>query len=167
MSSPKSEHQHDPGSHDSRVVVSRVIDAPAGDIFNLLTNPAKHREFDGSGFLRSEDRSFRISKVGDVFTMNMEGDHMGGEYQTDNHVTAYDENKMVGWKTAPAGTEPPGWEWLWELSAQGPAATEVTLTYDWAKVTDKELLKKVSFPLVSKDQLEHSLGLLAGAVVKS
>ncbi|OMH32451.1 SRPBCC family protein [Tersicoccus sp. Bi-70] len=167
MANHTSEHAHDPGHHDSRVVVSRVIDAPAGDIFNLLTNPAKHREFDGSGFLRSEDRSFRISKVGDVFTMNMEGDHMGGEYQTDNHVTAYDENKMVGWKTAPAGTEPPGWEWLWELAAQGADATEVTLTYDWGKVTDKELLKKVSFPLVSKDQLEHSLGLLAGAVVKS
>ncbi|OMH24832.1 polyketide cyclase [Tersicoccus phoenicis] len=167
MARHTSEHDHDPGTHEARIVVSRVIDAPAGDLFDLLTNPARHREFDGSGFVRSEDRSFRISRVGDVFTMNMEGAHMGGEYQTDNHVTAYEQNKMVGWKTAPAGTEPPGWEWLWELQAQGSGATEVTLTYDWGKVTDKELLKKVSFPLVSKDQLEQSLGLLAGAVAAS
>jgi len=88
---------------------------------------------------------------------------MGGEYQTDNIVSAYDENKMLGWKTAPAGTEPPGWEWLWELRAGGSDATTVTLTYDWTKVSDPELLKKVRFPLVSKAQLEDSLANLASA----
>ena len=49
---------------------------------------------------------------------------------------------MLGWKTAPAGTEPPGWEWLWELRAEGSDATTVTLTYDWTDVSDPELLKK-------------------------
>ena len=47
------------------------------------------------------------------------GDHMGGEYQTDNFVSAFDADKMIGWRTAPAGTEPPGWEWLWELKPEG------------------------------------------------
>ncbi|MEO9150990.1 MAG: polyketide cyclase, partial [Lapillicoccus sp.] len=42
--------------------------------------------------------------------------------------------------------------------------TEVTLTYDWSAVTDKELLSKLTFPLVTKDQLEDSLGNLASAV---
>ena len=70
----------------------------------------------------------------------MSGDHMGGDYQTDNHVTGFDDNKMVGWKTAPAGQEPPGWEWLWELKADGADTTEVTLTYDWTHVTDADLL---------------------------
>ena len=74
-----------------------------------------------------------------------------------------DKNTLVSWKTAPAGTEPPGWEWVWELDAQGPDSTDVTLTYDWEKVTDKDLLSKVHFPLVSKDQLETSLGNLAAA----
>jgi hypothetical protein len=62
--------------------------------------------------------------------MNMTGDHMGGEYQTDNVVSAYDPNKMLGWRTAPAGQEPPGWEWLWELEAQGGDSTAVRLTND-------------------------------------
>jgi hypothetical protein len=53
---------------------------------------------------------------------------------------------------------------VWELSPQGSDATEVTLTYDWGQVTDKELLRKVSFPLVSEEQLEHSLGNLASTV---
>ena len=81
--------------------------------------------------------------------MNMSGDHMGGDYQTDNVVSAYDENKMIGWKTAPAGTEPPGWEWLWEFKRTA-ATTTVTITYDWSKVTDQDLLQKVGFPLVAE-----------------
>ena len=76
----------------------------------------------------------------------MTGDQMGGDYQTDNHVTGYDENPALAWQTAAVGTEPPGWEWTWELKPQGPDATEVTLTYDWSKVTDKAILEKVTFP---------------------
>lgn len=151
-------------ANEQKITVQRTIDAPAKDVFEVLTNPERHAELDGSGFVRSDDKSDRIQAVGDVFTMNMTGDHMGGEYQTDNHVTAFDPNKMVGWKTAPAGTEPPGWEWLWELEPQGADSTLVTHTYDWSGVTDKALLDKISFPLVTQDQLEETLGRLAAAV---
>ena len=95
--------------------------------------------------------------------MNMQGSHMGGEYKTDNHVSGYAKDKLLAWKTAPAGTEPPGWEWLWELEAQGPGETLVRHTYDWSKVTDKKLLEKVKFPLVTKEQLDDTLGRLASA----
>ena len=152
---------------DTKQTVSRVIDASAKDIFDFLTLPANHARFDGSEMVRSDEKTQRIQKVGDVFTMNMHAEHMGGDYQTDNHVVAYDENKLVGWQTAPAGTEPKGWEWVYELTPEGPNATQVQLTYDWSKVTDKELLKKVSFPLISEEQLEGSLGRLASAVAGS
>ncbi len=151
-------------AQEQKITVRRTIDAPAKDVFEVLTNPERHAELDGSGFIRSDEKTDRIQAVGEVFTMNMSGDHMGGDYQTENHVTAYSENKMVGWKTAPAGTEPPGWEWLWELEPTDRDHTVVTHTYDWSGVTDKELLKKVSFPLVSEEQLEDTLGHLAAAV---
>lgn len=151
-------------AQEQKITVQRTIDAPAKDVFEVLTNPERHAELDGSGFVRSDEKTDRIQAVGDVFTMNMSGDHMGGEYQTDNHVTAYDTNKMVGWKTAPAGTEPPGWEWLWELEPQGADSTLVTHTYDWSRVTDQSLLEKVGFPLVKESQLEDTLGRLAAAV---
>ena len=96
--------------------------------------------------------------------MNMTGEHMGGDYQTENHVVGYDKNRLLAWKTAPAGMEPPGWEWVWELTARGGDSTEVALTYDWSAVTDKELLQKIPFPLVSEQQLEDSLANLASAV---
>lgn len=149
---------------DTHVTVSRTIDASAKDIFEVLSNPQRHAQLDGSGFVRSDDRSDRITATGQVFRMNMVGDHMGGEYQTDNTVTGFQENKMLVWQTAPADQAPPGWEWMWQLDAEGSDATRVTLTYDWAKVTDKDLLKKITFPLVSEAQLEDSLNALAEQV---
>ena len=149
---------------DKKLTVERVIPASTAAIFNVLTNPKRHLELDGSGFIRADEHAERIKAVGDVFTMDMEGEHMGGEYKTDNHVVGYDENKLLAWKTAPAGTEPPGWQWVWELKPQDADSTDVSLTYDWSAVTDKDLLKKVSFPLVSESELEDSLGRLAAAV---
>ena len=90
---------------ETQQTVTRTIDASAKDVFDFLTLPANHAKFDGSGMVQSDDKTQRIQKVGDVFTMNMHAEHMGGDYQTDNHVVAYDPNKLVGWKTAPAGTE--------------------------------------------------------------
>ena len=148
-------------AEQNKIVVSRTIEAPADAIFDIISNPKRHPEFDGSGFVRSEDQGDRITANGQVFTMNMEGEHMGGDYQTDNHVTGYVDDKLVAWQTAPAGTEPKGWEWMYELDAKGPNETEVTLTYDWSKVTDKELLKKVHFPLVQEHALEESLQKLS------
>jgi len=151
-------------SDQTSITVSRTIDAPTTAVFDVLTNPERHAELDGSGFVVSDEKSDRITGTGQVFRMNMTGDHMGGDYQTDNTVVGYDPNHLVAWETAPADTDPPGWEWVWRLEAQGSDATEVTLTYDWSKVTDKELLQKISFPLVDQAALEHSLDHLASAV---
>lgn len=151
-------------SDEKKLSASRSIDASAAEIFDVLSNPHRHVELDTSGFVRSLAQGDRVKEVGDVFTMNMEGDHMGGEYQTDNHINGFAKDKLIAWQTAPAGTEPPGWEWVYELDAQGPDQTEVTLTYDWSKVTDKELLAKNLFPLISQQELDDSLAKLAEAV---
>jgi hypothetical protein len=47
---------------------------------------------------------------------------------------------------------------------KGGDSTAVRLTYDWSNVTDRALLQKIGFPLVSQSQLEDSLGSLASAV---
>jgi uncharacterized protein YndB with AHSA1/START domain len=151
-------------SDQTSITVSRTIDASTKDLFEVLSNPERHAELDGSGFVVSDEKTDRISGTGDVFRMNMTGDHMGGDYQTDNTVTGYDANHLLAWQTAPADTEPPGWEWTWELTAEGSDSTDVSLTYDWSKVTDPEILKKVSFPLVDESALEDSLDRLAAAV---
>lgn len=77
-------------------------------------------------------------------------------------MIGFDENKFIAWKTAPAGNEPPGWQWVWELNATDSATTEVTLTYDWSAM-DPQLAQKVGMPEISEDDLEASLKKLGAA----
>lgn len=151
-------------TENKKQTAERTIDAPAQDLFHILSNPERHPDIDGSGMVRSDFKTDRIQHTGQVFTMNQFWDKMGGDYKTDNHVVGYDENKLLAWKTAPEGEQPPGWEWVWELEPISPDQTRVSLTYDWSSVTDKELLKKISFPAVSQEAMEQSLGRLASAV---
>ena len=120
-------------SNQTHLTVTRTVDVPAKDLFDLLTLPARHPEFDGSGTVRSADDTERIPEAEDG--------------------------------TAP--TEPLGWEWLYELKSRGAGSTEVSLTYDWSRVTDQKLLEKVGFPAIPETALEESLNLLAAAVTKS
>jgi uncharacterized protein YndB with AHSA1/START domain len=152
---------------DDKITVQRTIPASSDAVFDVLSNPERHAELDGSGFVLGDEKSDRIQGTGDVFTMNMTGPHMGGDYQTENHVTGFSPNHLIAWQTAPAGQEPPGWQWVWELESEGSDSTNVTLTYDWSNVTDPDLLKQISFPLVSEQQLEDSLDNLGQAVTGS
>lgn len=148
---------------DASITASRIIDASSDAIFDVLSNPEKHAQIDGSGMVQSDEKTDRITAVGQVFTMNMFWDKLGGDYRTDNHVVGFDENKLLAWKTADSGQEPAGWEWVWELEPQGPDSTNVSVTYDWSSVTDKDVLKTISFPVVEQESLEESLGNLASA----
>lgn len=149
---------------DASITASRIVDASSDAIFDVLSNPEKHAQIDGSGMVQSDEKTDRITAVGQVFTMNMFWDKLGGDYRTDNHVVGFDENKLLAWKTADSGQKPAGWEWVWELEPQGPDSTNVSVTYDWSSVTDKDVLKKISFPVVEQESLEESLGNLASAV---
>ncbi|NMA78405.1 MAG: polyketide cyclase [Actinomycetales bacterium] len=158
-------------SNQTHLTVSRILDVPAKDVFEVLTLPARHHEFDGSDTVRAADDSERITASGQKFVMNMHREAMGGDYRIHNFVTAYDENKMIAWKPAPeqdgaAPEGPLGWEWLYELKPQGADSTEVSLTYDWSDVTDQKLLEQVGFPAIPEKDLEESLNLLAAAVTK-
>lgn len=147
---------------DTSIAVTRTLDATPDAIFDVLSNPERHHEIDGSGTVVSDDRTDRIQAAGDVFRMNMTREAMGGDYQTDNHVIGFDPNKLIAWKTAPAGEEPPGWQWVWELNATDSSTTDVTLTYDWSAM-DPQLAQEVGMPVISEDDLEASLKKLGAA----
>ncbi|MBA2463460.1 MAG: polyketide cyclase [Nocardioidaceae bacterium] len=150
-------------TNDNSITVQRQIPASAREIFDVLSLPSRHPELDGSGFVRSVEQADRITSTGQSFRMNMTGDHMGGDYQTDNHVTGFQQDQLLAWKTAPADADPPGWQWVWTLKPESSDVTQVSLTYDWSQVVDPEILSKVSFPLVSQRELEDSLNNLAAA----
>ena len=128
----------------------------------MLQCRQRHRDFDGSEMIVSDDRTQRIQSVGDTFTMNMHHESQGGDYQMTNHVIAFVPNQVIGWAPASPDEEPAGWKWIYTLTPQGPDATEVTLAYDWSEVSDKHLLG--SFPAVPEAALEDSLNRLAAVV---
>lgn len=144
---------------ETSIQVSRTVNAPAARIFALLTDPARHEEFDGSGMVRASEDAADVSREGEVFVMNMHAEVMGGDYQMHNHVTEYVEDRVIAWQPAETGKEPGGWEWRYDLDATDDRSTSVTLSYDWSKVDDPELAK--TFPAVPRERLADSLNKLA------
>lgn len=148
---------------DKRISAFRAIDASAKDIFAVLSDPARHPEIDASGMVRSLDRGEPIEANGATFMMNMHNERRG-DYQMVSTVVGFVPNKLIAWEPAPPETSAYGWQWVWELDSTGSDSTDVTLSYDWSRVTDKEVLKRVSFPPFSEDDLEGSLAKMAAVL---
>ncbi|MCQ4623951.1 SRPBCC family protein [Corynebacterium sp. CCUG 69979] len=142
---------------------TRVIDASASEIFDILSNPARHPETDNSGMVVSLDQGDRIQAVGDTFTMNMTKED--GDYQTRNEVFAFQENKVIGWQNVENTTAEVkvGAKWLYELEPEGSDSTRVTLTYDRSEI-ELDNVRKMSEENFTDDVMEESLSALAAAV---
>ena len=155
----------------THVTVTRTIDSAAKDIFAVLTLPARHHEFDGSGMVRNADDTERITAAGEKFVMNMHGEHMGGDYRTHNFVTAYDENKMIGWQPAPeagdgtAPTEPLAGSGSTSRSPSARFHPEVSSPTTGPRHRP-EAAGEGGFPAIPQEDSEQSLNLLAAAVTK-
>jgi len=149
--------------HDARVVsYERVIAAPPDQIFALIADPAAQPRWDGNDNLAVAAVGQRVRAVGDVFVMRL----TRGE-DRENHVVEFEEGRRIAWRPADPGQPPAGHLWRWELEPLGDGRTLVRHTYDWSKVTDKALLDKGLFPLVSSEQLEDTLQRLDQAVTGS
>ncbi len=130
------------------VAVSRRICAPAHDIFQVLADPVRHLELDGSGSLRGAVSTTMISGVGDVFVMKMYFSHLGG-YEMNNHVVEYEQDRRIGWEpeagrghpaAASDSSEPARWghRWSYQLAPDGPDVTVVTEIYDCSRAPEEE-----------------------------
>ena len=130
------------------VAVSRRICAPAHDIFQVLANPVRHPELDGSGSLRGAVSTTMITGVGDVFVMRMYFPHLG-DYEMNNHIVEYEQDRRIGWEPeagrghpAAAGDTPAlsrwGHRWSYQLTPDGPDATVVTEIYDCSRAPEAE-----------------------------
>ena len=155
---------------DEKLTATRTIDAPAEAVFAVLADPATHAAIDGTGWVRESLDGTTVTGDGQVFRVAMyHPNHPDGDYRMANQVIAFDRPRAIAWKPGQDVEEGGelrfgGWTWGYELAAAGPSRTEVTLTYDWSKVPDPALLKKVRIPLVPESALEDSLGKLAEAV---
>jgi uncharacterized protein YndB with AHSA1/START domain len=111
------------------VSVSRRIEAPAADIFELLADPDRHPEFDGSEMLRSGASNTVIAAVGDVFVTKMYFEAMG-DYEMHNRIVVFEADRSIAWEPGTPELARNGSRWRFDLTPAGPNTTVVTETYD-------------------------------------
>jgi uncharacterized protein YndB with AHSA1/START domain len=88
-------------SHTDVETVERVIPAPPDKVFDLLADPARHCDIDGSGtVVAAKDAPARLS-LGATFGMSMK---LGVPYSMTNTVIEYDENRRIAWQTRGSGS---------------------------------------------------------------
>lgn len=147
---------------ETRTTASREINAAPKDIFDLLSNPARHHETDPSGSVVSTDKGERLKHVGDIFRMNMvKGD--GSEYQTENKVFALVPDRVIGWQNMKNLTSDVevGSKWLYELEPVDATTSKLSLTYDSSEIENPQVQALAKEKFAIESNLEASLAKIA------
>jgi uncharacterized protein YndB with AHSA1/START domain len=140
---------------DPKVVsAGREIAGGAEQIFELIADPARQPRWDGNDNLAEAPAGQRVRAVGDVFIMTL----TGGQVR-ENHVVEFDEGRLIAWRPAEPGQEPPGHLWRWELEPIDSSRTQVTHTYDWTQLTDEGRIPHAR--ATTAEMLQASLDRLA------
>ena len=82
-----------------RVSVERVVPAPPERIFDLLADPRRHKDIDGSGTLVQAVEGPERLSLGAVFGMDM---CIGAPYRMTNTVVEFEEGRRIAWQPRPA-----------------------------------------------------------------
>lgn len=142
------------------ITVERTISAPPESIFALLSDAAKHSEFDGSGTVRGTRQASRPLSLGTRFGMTM---HMGVGYKTSNEVIEFEQDRLIAWKTTGLKGLIGGRIWRYELEPTADG-TRVSETWDISQDRQGFLLKRSKMPAVAKNNMRKTLDRLAETV---
>lgn len=147
-----------------RVSATRRIAAPAGALFQIVSNPAGHVEIDGSGMLELAPDARQLTAVGDTFDMNMDRESLGdipemGKYQVRNTVTQLVPDRLIEWNIGGKDRPPIGHVYGWELEPVNDSETDVTNYCDWTEIPE-EIRSRRQWPIVPIEMLEQSVANL-------
>jgi uncharacterized protein YndB with AHSA1/START domain len=137
---------------DRQISSSRTVAAPADRIFDLLADPARHPELDGSGSVRASlgQGPGRLS-LGARFGMRM---RLGVPYTILNTVVEFEEGRLIAWRHFS------GHRWRWRLVDLGDGRTEVTETFDWSTASSPRAIELLGFPARNRRGIEATLDRL-------
>jgi uncharacterized protein YndB with AHSA1/START domain len=145
------------------VTAERVIPAPAAAIFDVLADPARHPEIDGSGSVRrARPGSAARLAQGATFGMDMQ---RGVRYGMVSTVTEFDEGRRIAWSPKPAngrGARLVGRIWRYELEPVD-GGTRVRETWDISHEALRFVLRYVAAARTRQD-MTKSLERLEGLV---
>jgi hypothetical protein len=136
-------------SDPSRIVSrSTIVSAPAQMIFDLLADPRRHSEIDGSGSVQSAQINApeRLS-LNATFGMQMK---IGLPYKITNTVVEFEEGKTIAWRHFGGHI----WRYILEPVDGG---TKVTEQFDWNKSKSPLVLKLRKSPQDNAKSIEKTL----------
>jgi uncharacterized protein YndB with AHSA1/START domain len=145
------------------VSVERVIKAPAGKIFALLSDAAKHAGFDGSESVNHASQQSVHLSMGSKFSMAMKGrkETLFIPYHTTNTVIEYEPDRRIAWQTFGLGGLIGGRIWRYELlPAEG--GTLVRETRDVSRDKQKRMITSGSMPEHTAAGMRATLARIAG-----
>ena len=135
---------------DPAKVVSRstIVPAPAQMIFDLLADPRRHNEIDGSGSVQSAQINApeRLS-LDATFGMQMK---IGLSYKITNTVVEFEEGKTIAWRHFGGHI----WRYILEPVEGG---TKVTEQFDWNKSKSPLILELRKSPQDNAKSIEKTL----------
>jgi uncharacterized protein YndB with AHSA1/START domain len=88
-----------PSEHPDVSSVERFIAAPPDRIFDVLADPSRHQEVDGSGTVKGSPEGSQRLVLGSKFGMSMK---MGLSYSMVNTVVEFEENRRIAWQPRPS-----------------------------------------------------------------
>lgn len=105
--------------------VSRQVEvaAPAAELYDLVADPRRHRELDGSGTVVANIKAPEALVVGSKFSTRMK--MLGVPYRLTSTVTALKPHELIEWR------HPLGHRWRWKFESLSPTSTRVTETFDY------------------------------------
>ncbi len=136
-------------SNDNKVVrVSRVIPAEPQAIFDLLADPRRHADIDGSGSVKAArvNAPERLT-LGSRFGMDM---RIGLPYRITNEVVEFDEGRQIGWRHFG------GHVWRYRLEPTD-GGTLVTEEFDWSTNKAPLMLKAMKAQERNRVAMEATL----------
>ena len=140
------------GNHS--VSVSKVVAAPPEAVFEVLADPAKHPQIDGSGTVRDTTTAPNRLTLGAKFGMSMKA---GMPYRIQNTVVEFEEGRHIAWRHFGHHV------WRYELEPEG-RGTKVTETFDWSGARSRKFIELMRYPEKNKQNMEKTLDRLAEAV---
>ena len=131
---------------------SVIVDAPASEIFDLLADPSRHHEIDGSGTVREARVAAppRLSP-GAKFGMKMK---YGVPYTITNTVVDFVEDEVIAWRHLGKHV------WRYRLETLDDGRTKVTEEFDWRTAIFPPGLKLIKAPTDNAVAIEKTLARL-------
>lgn len=132
---------------------SAVVPAPPAQVFDLLADPRRHADIDGSGSVRGQVHGPGRLSLGARFGMRM---RLGVPYVISSTVVEFEPDRRIAWRHVGHHV------WRYELEPVD-GGTRVTETFDWAPARAPRVLELLRVPARNARGIEATLARLQAA----